>query len=65
MHTYVCERECLVERECVCVYVNICVWVLVGGLNICMYANAYSVCITDSLGKMAALRQPEVEAKDQ
>lgn len=32
-----------------------------GGLNICMYANAYSVCITDSVGKISALKQLEYE----
>lgn len=32
-----------------------------GWLNICMYANAYSVCLVDSSGEMSALKQLEVE----
>ena len=32
-----------------------------GGLNICMYANAYSVCLADSSGEMSVLKHLEVE----
>lgn len=60
MSAPVCVWRCICVRACVYICEHMSVGIR-GGLNICMYANAYSVCLADSSGEMSALKHLEVE----